>query len=170
MNVLKKILHFKNEIEEREFWLTHDSTDYLDWSKSKKMSFPHLKTSTVVKKQKIPPSTKLPSNLDEEITLKPFNPQWSKIYQTEALRLRKKVGGKFVAVEHIGSTAILAIHAKPIIDIMIGVENLTEIEPIIKSLQELGYEYCGEANVPERLYFRIRNKNGQSFNLAVCQY
>jgi hypothetical protein len=53
---------------------------------------------------------------------------------------------------------------------MIGVENLTEIEPIIKSLQELGYEYCGEANVPERLYFRIRNKNGQSFNLAVCQY
>lgn len=109
-------------------------------------------------------------NLDEEITLTPFNPQWSKIYRTEASRLHEKLGGKIVTVEHIGSTAIPAIHTKPIIDIMIGIKSLTETKPIIKSLQELGYEYCGEANVPGRLYFRIRNKNGQNFNLAVCQH
>lgn len=170
MRNLKKLPHFKDKAEERKFWLTHDSADYIDWSKSKKASFPHLETSTVIKEQKIPPSAKFSSNIDEEITLTPFNPQWSKIYQAEASRLHEKLSSKIAAIEHIGSTAIPAIHAKLIIDIMIGVENLTEIEPIIKSLQELGYEYCGEANVSGRLYFRIRNKNGQSFNLAVCQY
>ena len=40
---MKNIPKFKNEKEEREFWQTHDSTDYLDWSKAKLASFPNLK-------------------------------------------------------------------------------------------------------------------------------
>ncbi len=46
MKSLKKIPDFKNEEEEREFWLTHDSTEYLDWSKAKLTVFPNLKPST----------------------------------------------------------------------------------------------------------------------------
>jgi predicted DNA binding CopG/RHH family protein len=38
--------NFKSEAEEREFWLTHDSTEYLDWSKAKKAVFPNLKPTT----------------------------------------------------------------------------------------------------------------------------
>lgn len=41
----KKIPRFKNEDEERNFWATHDSTDYVDWSKAEKMRFPELKPS-----------------------------------------------------------------------------------------------------------------------------
>lgn len=41
---LKKIPYFKSEKEEREFWLTHDSTEYVDWSKAiRGVSFPNLK-------------------------------------------------------------------------------------------------------------------------------
>lgn len=43
---LKPIPKFKNEDEEREFWDTHDSTEYLDWSKAKRVTFPNLKQST----------------------------------------------------------------------------------------------------------------------------
>jgi len=40
---LKKIPRFKNETQEREFWLTHDTTDYFDWSKAiKNPQFPNL--------------------------------------------------------------------------------------------------------------------------------
>ena len=46
MKTLKKIPKFKTEDEEREFWATHDSTEYIDWSKAKKMVFPNLKPST----------------------------------------------------------------------------------------------------------------------------
>jgi len=43
---LKKIPVFKSETEEREFWLNHDSDDYVDWTKAKLTSFPNLKPST----------------------------------------------------------------------------------------------------------------------------
>jgi len=46
MRELKKIPKFNSEQEEREFWETHDSTEYLDWSKAKKVTFPNLKKST----------------------------------------------------------------------------------------------------------------------------
>jgi predicted DNA binding CopG/RHH family protein len=43
---LKQIPKFKTESQEREFWETHDSAEYIDWSKAKKVQFPNLKAST----------------------------------------------------------------------------------------------------------------------------
>lgn len=43
---LKPIPKFKDEAEERAFWETHDTTEYLDWSKARRVSFPNLKQST----------------------------------------------------------------------------------------------------------------------------
>ena len=43
----KSIPAFRNETEERQFWETHDSTDYLDWGKAKRVRFPNLKPSTI---------------------------------------------------------------------------------------------------------------------------
>ncbi len=42
-NKFKKIPNFKTEDEERKFWDTHDSTDYVDWSKARHVIFPNLK-------------------------------------------------------------------------------------------------------------------------------
>ncbi len=46
MKKLKKIPKFKTEDEERKFWSKADSTDYVDWTKAKRVSFPKLKPST----------------------------------------------------------------------------------------------------------------------------
>jgi len=43
---LRPIPSFKNEDEEREFWATHDSTDYIDWNKAEEAIFPNLKPTT----------------------------------------------------------------------------------------------------------------------------
>lgn len=43
MKKFKSIPTFQTEDEEREFWATHDSTDYVDWSKAQLVSFPNLK-------------------------------------------------------------------------------------------------------------------------------
>ncbi len=45
MKKRKSIPRFKTEDEERKFWATHDSTDYIDWSKAEKVKFPKLKPS-----------------------------------------------------------------------------------------------------------------------------
>jgi predicted DNA binding CopG/RHH family protein len=44
--MLKPIPEFKNEDEEREFWATHDSADYIDWDLAERVVFPKLKPST----------------------------------------------------------------------------------------------------------------------------
>jgi predicted DNA binding CopG/RHH family protein len=53
---LKPIPKFANEAEERAFWETHDSTDYLDLSKARRAVFPNLKPSTVRISLRVPVS------------------------------------------------------------------------------------------------------------------
>ena len=45
INTMKKIPKFKTEAEERDFWATADSSDYIDWSKAKRMLLPNIKPS-----------------------------------------------------------------------------------------------------------------------------
>lgn len=53
---LKPIPEFASEAEERAFWETHDSTEYLDWSKARRVSFPNLKPSTKTISLRLPQS------------------------------------------------------------------------------------------------------------------
>ena len=59
----KQIPKFKNEDEEREFWSKADSTDYIDWSKGKRVVFPNLKPSVKTI------SLRLPEALLEELKM-----------------------------------------------------------------------------------------------------
>ena len=63
MSKLKSIPTFKSEAEERKFWETHDSTDYVDWSKATRTRFPNLKPSTTAI------SLRLPVSLLEQIKI-----------------------------------------------------------------------------------------------------
>jgi predicted DNA binding CopG/RHH family protein len=51
---LKPIPKFRSEAEEREFWETHDTTSYVDWSKARRVSFPNLKLSTTTISLRLP--------------------------------------------------------------------------------------------------------------------
>jgi predicted DNA binding CopG/RHH family protein len=51
---LKPIPPFRNEAEERKFWETHDSTDYVDWSKAQRVRLPNLKLSTTAISLRLP--------------------------------------------------------------------------------------------------------------------
>jgi predicted DNA binding CopG/RHH family protein len=63
MSKLKMVPRFKTEAEERKFWETHDSTDYVDWSKAERVRFPNLKPSTTAI------SIRLPTGLLERIKI-----------------------------------------------------------------------------------------------------
>ena len=54
--IKKQIPSFKNEDEERAFWKTHDSTEFIDWSKAKRAVFPNLKPSTRTISLRLPES------------------------------------------------------------------------------------------------------------------
>ena len=48
------IPRFKNETQEREFWLSHDSTDYVDWGEAERVRFPNLKPSSKAISLRVP--------------------------------------------------------------------------------------------------------------------
>ncbi|MCG8313510.1 MAG: BrnA antitoxin family protein [Pseudomonadales bacterium] len=56
MNKAKKVPKFKTEAEEREFWETHDSSEYVDWKNAQSVSMPNLKPSTKTISLRLPES------------------------------------------------------------------------------------------------------------------
>ena len=87
------------------------------------------------------------------VKLEPHTKQWDQLFAEEEARLRKVVGDHVVAIEHIGSTAICGISAKPIIDIAVAVKNSADGERCVKPLEGIGYEYRGEHGIAGRFYF-----------------
>jgi GrpB-like predicted nucleotidyltransferase (UPF0157 family) len=64
-------------------------------------------------------------------------------------------------VEHIGSTAVPGMPAKPILDLMPGVATPEDAQRCVEPIRSLGYEYKGEMEIPGRFYFVLRH-NGLS--------
>jgi GrpB-like predicted nucleotidyltransferase (UPF0157 family) len=76
------------------------------------------------------------------------------LFAAEAAQIQAVLGEGCVAVEHVGSTSIPGLAAKPVIDILAGVTALTAGEQAVPALEALGYEYRGENGIPGRLFFR----------------
>jgi GrpB-like predicted nucleotidyltransferase (UPF0157 family) len=106
--------------------------------------------------------------LDESVHLEPYDPAWEQAFQSEQKHLSNGLGLAIRTIEHIGSTAVPGLLAKPIVDIMIGVTQFPPPTPWSETIVALGYEAFGEAGVPERLYFRKRNR--VPYNVHVVEH
>lgn len=67
------------------------------------------------------------------------DPLWPALYEAEAARLRPALGPALRALEHIGSTAVPGLAAKPILDVMAALDSLAEAEIRLPALAALGY-------------------------------
>jgi len=108
--------------------------------------------------------------LDERITVCAADPAWPSWFQLEAARLRSAVPGDLVPdIQHIGSTAVPGLDAKPIVDLMVGIGELGRIADLVERLERLGYESLGEAGVAGRWALRKRDV-AQSSNIAIVAH
>ncbi len=87
------------------------------------------------------------------VKLAPPCPQWKAYYAAEAVRLHAAIGPCVVEICHIGSTAIPNMWAKPVIDIMAGMRDITRVTECVGPLQTLGYAYKGEQAIPNWHFF-----------------
>lgn len=95
------------------------------------------------------------------ITLVEYDPEWPALFEQERRRILDVAGEYIEDVQHVGSTSVPALGAKPVIDIMIGLRDFALVERCIGPLEALGYEYLGENGIPDRHFFR--NPPGQSW-------
>ncbi len=88
----------------------------------------------------------LAAAIAEDVQLQAHDPMWAQAFELERDRLMALLPGVFAAIEHIGSTAIHGLVAKPIIDIMAGVPSLDGVDPLIALLCGNGYSTSREFN------------------------
>lgn len=88
-----------------------------------------------------------------EVKLAPYNAVWKRLFEAEKGRLVKVVGEYILDIQHVGSTSIPGMVAKPIIDIAVAVEDFEAAKVSIKPIESLGYVYRGELGIPRRHYF-----------------
>lgn len=91
----------------------------------------------------------------DPVPLSVYSPLWPAIFAFESARLQAILGADTAVIEHIGSTAVPGLGAKPIIDVMVGVADLAMIERRMAELQADGYRYVAEfeKSMPMRRYF-----------------
>ncbi len=96
------------------------------------------------------------------IAIVDYDPRWPRFYDEEKTNILRVIGPMVVGIEHTGSTAVPGLAAKPIIDILVGVQHLSDATWCIQPLRTLRYEYVQELEklIPERRYFRKGNVQG----------
>jgi len=87
------------------------------------------------------------------VKLVPHRPAWKELFAEEKDRLEEVIGHQVVDIQHIGSTSIPGMVAKPILDIGIAVVDFEASEVSIDPIEGLGYQYRGEHGIPRRHYF-----------------
>ncbi|MBE9065423.1 GrpB family protein [Leptolyngbya cf. ectocarpi LEGE 11479] len=95
-----------------------------------------------------------------KVEVVPHDPSWRKIFDIELKQITDTLGENVVAIHHIGSTAIPSIYAKPIIDLLVEVNNIVQLDQQNSLMESLGYEVMGEFGIPGRRYFRKNNQAG----------
>lgn len=106
-------------------------------------------------------------NLDEPITLSAYQTDWPTRFASEQQRLAAALHLAPAAIEHIGSTAVPGLAAKPTLDLMLGLPSYPPPTRLITALEALGYESLGEAGVPERHYLRLRTSLSANLHLVL---
>jgi len=95
-----------------------------------------------------------------KVEVVPHDPRWRDAFEAEARQVVAALGENVVAVHHIGSTAVPDIYAKPVVDLLVEVRDLTGVDGRRPAMESLGYEVMGEYGIPGRRYFRKDNREG----------
>jgi GrpB-like predicted nucleotidyltransferase (UPF0157 family) len=94
------------------------------------------------------------NDIHAPIELVEYQPEWPEMFAQERSQLLQVLPDSIVAIEHIGSTAIPAMPAKPIIDTLITVKNLEDSAACLQPLRELGYAFIDYPQNIDRRFFR----------------
>lgn len=87
------------------------------------------------------------------IEVVPHDPEWARQFAQEAEEWREVMGGEIIDVHHVGSTAIQGVSAKPIIDLVIVVQDIERVDAYDAEMTRRGYLPRGEYGIPGRRYF-----------------
>ena len=107
-----------------------------------------------------------------KITIETYNPKWPAAFKKESNLLTDSIQYQSIKIEHIGSTSIQGLGAKPVIDIMIGLVDFNSANNFIASIESLGYTYISEYEntMPDRRFFTKVVNLKKSHHIHMVQH
>jgi len=105
------------------------------------------------------------SKLDEQVSVAPYDPSWVVLFEQEAKQLSSLLGTR--QIQHIGSTAVPGMAAKPIVDILIGLQKQELVDEMALAIITLGFEDMGEAGIVGRRHLRKRSPFAVNIHLVL---
>lgn len=118
-----------------------------------------------------PESFKERSSVPSPVVIVDYDPPWPILYEEEKRRILEAVGHKVLAVEHIGSTAVPGLGAKPIIDMMAGVHQSTDADDCIPMLKDIGYtDVTPLPEFPDWYYCLGKSPHSVGYHLHLVKF
>ena len=105
----------------------------------------------------------------KRVVVLPFDPKWKSDFENIRQEIEAAIGNLIVGVEHIGSTSVEGLSAKPCIDIDVVIKDYSVFDEVVDKLEAIGYIYEGNLGIEDREAFKYINKpHLQTHHLYVC--
>jgi GrpB-like predicted nucleotidyltransferase (UPF0157 family) len=102
-------------------------------------------------------------------SIEPYNPEWVLKFIEIKKILEKVFGSKAIAIEHIGSTSIPGMSAKPVIDVLVTVEKMEPFTTEREEMTKYGYQNGDNYIAPETIiFFKTEEGDRKTENIHVC--
>ncbi len=111
----------------------------------------------------------LDKNQKRPYSIEPYNSEWVIDFKKIKEKLEKVFGSKAQAIEHIGSTSIPGMRAKPLIDVLVIVDAMGDFSEEKEKMGKLGYQYGENYIAPNTLlFFKVLTDGRKTENIHVC--
>jgi GrpB-like predicted nucleotidyltransferase (UPF0157 family) len=110
----------------------------------------------------------LDDRFDPAVRIVEYDPAWPKIAAVEIARIAEAVGEAGVRIEHVGSTAVPGLAAKPIVDLQLSVADVDARSLYVEPLDGLGYLFAPDPASPDFHFFGLPAARPRTHHLHVC--
>jgi GrpB-like predicted nucleotidyltransferase (UPF0157 family) len=111
----------------------------------------------------------LDERFDPAVRIVDYDQAWPALAEAELRRIKDALGGLAVLLEHVGSTAVPGLSAKPIIDLQLSVDAVESPERYVEPLERLGYLFVAAPESPDYHFFAKPPERPRTHHLHVCE-
>ena len=105
----------------------------------------------------------------KSVVVLPYDEQWEQAFAHIKDEIQEPLGSLALRIEHIGSTSVRGLSAKPIIDIDVVIKDYSVFDAVVTVLKEIGYHHEGDLGISAREAFKYDGKEHlQKHHLYVC--
>ena len=105
----------------------------------------------------------------KSVVVLPYDEQWEQAFAHIKDEIQEVLGSLALRIEHVGSTSVRGLSAKPIIDIDVVIKDYSVFDAVVSALEEIGYHHEGDLGIVAREAFKYNGKEHlQKHHLYVC--